>query len=348
MRWLVASVCVLGVACEPVLLKGEAGAGSIAPATAVSAGAGRADGGQRQPGAIAAASPGDVTAGNSADSGAPSAPNAPTANDDRLPTVRVTVKSSDCGRCFELTASAIGGLPPYQFEWEDGSQGPQRHACVAAGQLEVSVVAQDANALRASSSLTVLAADGGDAGCPVPPPTAKLCLMNPSFEGTPAVNVAQNFDCPPWNACGPDPASNTPDIGNDTLSPLASALSAPKPVDGKTYLGLAFGEQVSQTLCEAVPGGTELSLQFDLARFELAQDDPANVFLEIWGGVAADCSQRQLLWASPALKPGWTRYCAPLQPSAYMDQITLRGNADATPLPEYVLVDNLVPVDQCP
>jgi hypothetical protein len=73
------------------------------------------------------------------------------------------------------------------------------------------------------------------------------------------------------------------------------------------------------------------------------------VFLELWGGIAANCSQTERLWASPALSTGWKTYCVPLQPHAFLDQITLRGNSDMSqPTQGYLIVDNLKPVASCP
>jgi hypothetical protein len=72
------------------------------------------------------------------------------------------------------------------------------------------------------------------------------------------------------------------------------------------------------------------------------------VFLEVWGGLASDCSQRELLWASPALTASWQRLCATIHPHSLIDQITLRAHSDMSlPSPAYLLVDNLKSVDNC-
>jgi hypothetical protein len=267
----------------------------------------------------------------------------------------VAVKPADCGKCFELVASGAGGVPPYAFEWDDGSQGAGRRVCSDQRQISVSVIARDANAARSTPNVTLLENDA-DAGCSAPPePPAKLCVMNASFEGTPSINVGvpETFDGAPWKVCT-DPAAtasgapNTPDIGNDSLA--LGIGNPPKAVDGTTYLALNQGEQVSQALCGPVPVGEVSKFQIDLSRIELTQGDTSSVFLEVWGGIAADCSQRQLLWASPALTLGWKTYCVSLKPLEFMDQITLRGKSDQpmTTALEYLVADNLVPVDDCP
>jgi hypothetical protein len=257
----------------------------------------------------------------------------------------LTVRPTDCGRCFELVASATGGQPPYVFQWDDQSHSPERRVCTDGNGVIVTVVAEDASSVRSEPTLTRLTAESADVSCPVAPaPVPRLCLMNPSFEGTPAINTGENFDAVPWSACSNGSTSNTPDIGSDTLT-----AAAPTAIDGSSYVALNQGEQVSQTLCENVQAGEQLSLQLDAMRPEITPGDTTSVFLEIWGGVAADCSQRQLLWASPALKRDWVRYCIKLKSTEFMNQITLRGATDvATLAPEYLIADNLVPTDKCP
>jgi hypothetical protein len=182
-----------------------------------------------------------------------------------------------------------------------------------------------------------------DAG---PPP--RLCLENPSFEGAP-VDFAQPgaFDAPPWSACTNPVGTNMPLIGNDAVSVTSSV---PPPTHGVTYLALGEGYQVSQELCSELSGAAVVHLQLDLARIDFGGiPQSEQVFLEIWGGLSVNCSQRELLWASPALQAGWQPYCATLQPTEFMTQLTLRGNADMTSAsPAYVIVDNLQPVDSCP
>ena len=271
------------------------------------------------------------------------------------PAVTVRIKPVDCGTCFELQAEGSGGRPPYAFEWEDGSLGAQRRVCTEDMALVLSVVALDAADSRSSPQMIRLES-AADASCaePMQPtdasPAAELCLENPSLEGTP-VDFTQPsaFDAPPWSACTNPERANMPMIGNDTVS-LTSAV--PPPADGMTYLGLGEGDQVSQALCSDLPGGVPVHLQRDLARVDLGGGvvpQTEQVFLEIWGGLSVDCSQRELLWASPGLQTGWRRFCVTLQPSSFMTQLTLRGNADMTSAsPAYLIVDNLQPVAGCP
>lgn len=272
------------------------------------------------------------------------------------PAVVVRIKSLDCGQCFELQAEGSSGQPPYRFEWEDGSPLAQRNVCVEDVAVELSVVALDAADAR-SAPHTVRLEGSGDAGCPEPAqpadagPAPTLCLDNPSFEGTPAADFGLDpvFDAEPWSVCTNPMRTNMARIGNDTTSVTGSV---PPPRDGVTYLALGEGDQVSQELCDEVPRGVPLHLQLDLSRIDLggaSVPQTEQVFLEIWGGLAVDCSQRELLWTSPALEAGWQSFCVALQPSSFMTQLTLRGNADMTlPSPAYLLVDNLQSVEACP
>jgi hypothetical protein len=273
------------------------------------------------------------------------------------PTVSVSVKAIDCGKCFELEANGSGGQPPYQFEWEDGSLDAKRRVCVENAELALSVVARDAAAAR-SAEHSIRLEGLADAACPEPPPpTASrppvlVCLENTSFEGTAVANLGQPeaFDAMPWSACTNPSVSNTPDVINETIP--QNIATVPKATDGLTYLALGEGEQVSQPFCSTIDAGASLSLTLDLARIDLAEGivpETEQVFLEVWGGLAVDCSQRELLWASPALKVGWKNYCITLHPHSFMNQITLRANSDMTlASPAYLIVDNLKPMDTCP
>jgi hypothetical protein len=332
----VTALCVLLVGCGPVLLFGDQTPGQGALPPPASPDSGIAHG----------------SAGATASAGAPAS-----TSDAAGPRALIAVTSFDCGRCFDVVASGTGGLPPYRFEWDDGSQNPQRRVCADAIAVPVTVIVEDATSARSAPDVTLLESEA-DAGCAPPQePVEKLCVMNPSFEGTPSVNVGvpQTFDAPPWSACVDAAAmaagaSNTPDIANDTF--LQTPISAPKPIDGNTYLALGPGEQASQALCSILPAGTASSFQLDLTRVNLnpgGVPDVGTTFLEIWGGLVTDCSQRQLLWASPALDVGWKRYCVKLKPLELLDQITLRASSDMlASATAYLLVDNLVTVDDCP
>jgi len=217
---------------------------------------------------------------------------------------------------------------------------------------------QHATGVLAIAALTWLAAsilEGvADGGCPEPvarpepKPAAKLCLENPSFDGTPEPNLDQQFDAKPWSTCTNPAVTNTPDIGNDEI---AQTPGVPKPTHGATFLGLAEGEQVSQAFCSPLPDGVSLSLELDLARINLniLAPETEQVFLELHGGLSVNCSQHELLWASPALRPGWQHFCVTLRPRSFMTQLTLRANTDMTSAAvAYLIVDNLKPVDSCP
>jgi hypothetical protein len=121
---------------------------------------------------------------------------------------------------------------------------------------------------------------------------------------------------------------------------------APAPTDGMTYVAMSTGEQVSQKLCQSLTAANKASVKLDVVRMDIGN---ADMFLQIWGGSAADCSSRQLLWVSPALNTMWTTYCVTLAPGEFMDMLTLRAD---TPVPglvvSYLAVDNLQPVDACP
>jgi hypothetical protein len=273
--------------------------------------------------------------------------------------VSVSVEPVNCGKCFDVRATGSGGQAPYEFEWDDGTRRGSQRVCPSSSDITVSVVAQDSAAARSDPqavTLTPLA----DAGCPEPKPDittppALLCLENPSFEGPPVANLGQPdaFEAEPWSACVsagmPSATLNTPDIANDTIP--QNVVVAPKATDGETYLALGEGEQVSQPFCNTIDANASLSLQLDLSGLDLTSglSLPEKVFLEIWGGLAVDCSQRELLWASPALEPGWKTFCVTLHPHSFMNQITLRANSDqGSAAPAYLLLDNLKPMDRCP
>jgi hypothetical protein len=279
------------------------------------------------------------------------------------PTLRVSVKAVDCGACFELQAIPGGGQPPYLFEWADGSLAVQRKVCVDAGGVTLSVSARDAAGARSAPQMIRLEALA-DASCPTtttqPPMAAEpplLCIQNASFEGAPAVNVGQTggFDGAPWSDCvnaatgGSTP--NLPNIGNKSAAP-ASMMLVPDPTDGMTYLALTEGTQVSQRLCAPLDRDATFSMELDLARIDVGDGAVAEseaAFLELWGGLSVDCSQRELLWASPVAPVSWHHYCLSFHPQSYMDQITLRANTDMTQASlAFLVIDALKPVDACP
>lgn len=261
--------------------------------------------------------------------------------------VALSVSHVSCG-CVELTASASGGREPYEYHWADGTVAARRKLCGAQASTALSVYALDADGAQSSKAQLGLA----DAGCPPPPEPPLLCLENGSFEGTPAANIGlvNSFDAVPWSVCTNPSVVNTPDVANDTVKQMVATV--PKPTHGTTFLALGENEQVSQKLCEPIAGSETRSFTIDLSRVNIGAGvvpETERVFLEVWGGIAADCSQRELLWASDALDVGWKTHCITIAPRAFMDQLTLRTNADKTQLaPVYLLADQLLPVKSCP
>ena len=278
--------------------------------------------------------------------------------DATRPGVLVHIQPVDCGACFDLRAEGSGGQPPYAFEWQDGSLGAQRRVCVDAIAAQLSVTALDAVAARSVPHVVRLER-AVDAGCAVPDApdapdaavVAPLCLVNASLEGTPAINFGQGaFDAVPWSTCtNPAVTTNMPTVGNETLAVTANV---PLPTDGLTYIALGEGQQISQPLCSELTGLAPRYLKIDLAGVDLSDGTTPQTekpFLEIWGGLAVDCTLRELLWASDGLEIGWQSFCVTLQPHSFITQLTLLANADMTSLsPAYLLVDNLQPVDSCP
>ena len=267
--------------------------------------------------------------------------------------VAVRIRPIDCGRCFELAAQGTGGSPPYELQWEDGSRAGMRSVCLDDMELALAVVAVDATGARSAPQSVALDADA-EAGCPVEQEQTDasdgaLCLQNPSLEGMASLPFGQQspFDVPGWSACINPAAANTPDVGNDSD---AVTSGVPPPTDGTTYVALGEGEQISQSPCVELAPGAPRHLTLDLARVNIdGLPQTEEVFLEIWGGLAVDCSARELLWASPALGTGWQTFCVTLQPASFTTQLTLRAGADQTSLgPAYLLVDNLQPVAGCP
>lgn len=175
-----------------------------------------------------------------------------------------------------------------------------------------------------------------------------LCLANRSFEVTFA--GGSPLEVAEWSDCTSDNYLNTPDIGSVLASP--SDVARPAATDGSYYVGLSEDEQVSQRMCTAAQAGERRSFEIDLMsvpRGLLAVGSAQQrVFLEVWGGIAADCTQRQLLWASPALTRSWERYCVTITAIEFMDQLTLRARSDMTSEElGYVALDNLRPVERC-
>jgi hypothetical protein len=176
-----------------------------------------------------------------------------------------------------------------------------------------------------------------------------LCLLNPSFEAKPTGTIPP-LDVEEWSDCTSDGYLNTPDIGSAPVAP--SALARPAATDGMYYLGLTEEEQVSQRMCTVLRAGESGTFEIDMMRVHEASFSVdivrQRVFVEVWGGIATDCSQRHLLWASPPLTSSWERYCVTITAGDFTDQLTLRARSDRTSATlGYVALDNLRPVERC-
>jgi hypothetical protein len=175
-----------------------------------------------------------------------------------------------------------------------------------------------------------------------------LCISNPSFEGTPGIDLTTNFDAAPWVACDLE----GPDVWN---AAQGSSLFLPTlpPTDGATYarfgfpgaLGQTTGESASEPLCAPLHPGTAYALKVDLAFFPTQTTSP--ITFEIWGG-STSCSNGELLWTSPTGAPAWKTYCAMLAPTKETTYLTLRANAASVDSDGIVAADHLVPVARCP
>jgi len=268
---------------------------------------------------------------------------------DSGPSAVVTVRASGgCNTCYELVATGVGGTPPYSFEWEDGLRDAMRTVCPGKDAGTLGVTVRDSSMRRSAPHVTQL--ESSDAGCA--PPAPQICLTNPSFEGTPAINLGTpvKFDAPPWSDCTNPMVPNLPQIINDTVQQMVGKV--PNPTNGSTILVIPEDSQASEKLCRSIQGGRSVSFTIDVARATIADNvNPQTeaAFLEIWGGVAADCSRRENLWASPPLANTWQTYCVTLGPQQFTDNIVLAARSDKTLASSIAIaVDNMKPVTACP
>ncbi len=261
--------------------------------------------------------------------------------------VTVSLPDAGCAPCVELTATGAQGTPPYTFVWDDGSTDAHRSVCAPVSQDQFTVTSRDA--LGRSSAPHPLRVDVGDKFCP---PTPKLCLSNGSFEGKPAYNSGTPvaFDAPPWSDCAQPSRINLPDVVSATIPQIVVAV--PAPTEGETYLGLREGMQASQALCAPLRAGDQRSIRFDARKLDISNvtlNNTEAVFLQLSGGINANCSLNEVLWVSPKLVNAWTSFCVTLAPSQYMDQLTLLSITDGSSIAVSDLaVDNLVSVASCP
>ncbi|MET0283293.1 MAG: hypothetical protein ABW352_02445 [Polyangiales bacterium] len=261
--------------------------------------------------------------------------------------VAVAVPDAGCASCLELSVTGALGTPPYTVEWEDGSKLARRTICAPVSQDTFSVVVRDATG-RMSPPHEVRP-DLQEATC-VDASAPLLWLDNPSFEGKPLYNAGGQFDAPPWSDCTQPPRWNTPQIVNDTIRQWVTEI--PDPRDGATFLGLLEGHQASQALAQPLRAGEERSFRIDARKLDISNatlDNSEKVFLEVSGGVRANCTVRELLWMSPSLGLGWQTLCVTIVAREYTDQLTLRAVSDESQVQSvFMLADNIVPVASCP
>ena len=255
--------------------------------------------------------------------------------------------------CADVKAVVTGGRPPYSFRWEDGSTSDARHVCPTASTAYAVTVtdtgssgefAQAPQTTQAALTARVLACpdagpladDGGltDGGAPA------VCLTNPSFEGTPQVDVP--IVAAPWQTC-----DNLPDV----LDGKAGGIAL-QPSDGKSYLDLQYypdstsspSESVGEPLCAPMRAGTTVHVAIDVA----AQD--TSLFSVQFFGAATLCGDDQLLGETPAVAETttWTPRCATLHAQTDVAFLKVRlGNGQST-LGIMGFIDNLRPVASCP
>jgi hypothetical protein len=271
--------------------------------------------------------------------------------------VTVTFVTVSCsGGCADVQAVGTGGYPPYTFAWEDGSSGASRRVCpTSTASYRVTVTdkgtsgefARPAESVQVPLSANVLACTDGGAG-------GALCIANPSFEGTAALDLADNFDAPPWSECG---VFQGADLWSDTQN--VEGVAGIKASQGSTYARMGWpgplsngGEIVSETTCAPMSAGTAYSMTIDLA-YEAAFAEPG--YLELWGA-SAQCGEEELLWTSPIVGTAWETYCVSFTPKTDLTALTLKPRveadaqapADGTPIETILFADNIVPVASCP
>jgi hypothetical protein len=271
--------------------------------------------------------------------------------------VAVAIVTLTCsGGCADVQAVATGGQPPYSFAWNDGSTSPSRHLCPTANQTyEVTVTdagrvgefprgPETAQATLAANVLACLdggapqaSGDAGDGGAEV------LCVTNPSFEGTPQVDVA-DIVAPPWQTCDDLPDVLDGKVGGGTLQPS----------DGMTYLDLQYApaessvsESVGQELCAPFRAGETAYVKIDVARQTVAFGTFAVQFF----GATTACKEEQLLGeTAPVTNAGaWTTACVTLHAQTDATFLKLRlGGGQSTAGSMMGFIDNLRPVSSCP
>jgi hypothetical protein len=258
------------------------------------------------------------------------------------------------GECVDVEAVARGGHAPYTFAWDDGASEPARTLCpdettsFGVAVTDTGFMSEEfsyrAHTERAEVTARVLeCSDGGL------PPDEDACIENPSFEGLVTPGQLEAFDAAGWNACYAGGIAYAA-IGDAMLWPFQN-WTFPAPSNGETYLALgqqlAFAGRASQTLCEPLIAGATRSFFVDLAR--ATTTDPGesqDQVVEIVGG-SVECAEEIVLWTSPQLALDWQTHCVTLRPEQTIETLAFRALGRDGGLVE-ALVDNIVPVGQCP
>ena len=255
-----------------------------------------------------------------------------------------------CGGCFRLSAAGTDPQVSYTFSWDDGSTSDSRRVCPTSDSPPYSVTLRDPSTMASASATFDLSAlpnlCSADAG--VGAPVIPLCLYNGSFEQAQSgigPLLSSNLGAAPWQVCGTAP--NFPQLVDVNMAAL---FMLPQPTEGKSYLSLSNGNQVSEALCAPITAGTSFGFRLDLAHGRAAaQNDSSEAVLELWGGPVAACAPAELLWSSPApLTSSWQPFCATVRPQQALTTITLRANSSGSlPSPYEILVDHLRAVASC-
>jgi hypothetical protein len=244
--------------------------------------------------------------------------------------------------CVNVELAAHGGLPPYDFSWDDASTNPQRMLC-SSSDASFHALVRDA---RGGSQAREIALHY--TACSV----GRVCAKNASFEGAPtrgAEWLSNEFDASPWNACR---------AGDDARAASAKIVTAgsgdefPAPSDGDSYLYVEAApmrhRSVGQALCGALEVGSVYSFKIDLAA---AAEDFAGVRLspvqvEVYASGGA-CQTDELVWTSPRLSTGWRTYCLTFKPTKEASALVFNA-VGLGPDASAVFIDHLLPVDNCP
>jgi hypothetical protein len=245
---------------------------------------------------------------------------------------RLTVTTVACSISIACSWTKVGG---------NGDVGIQKPAPESA----VAVAMRDAPSSQ--DAATVGAAQAGASAQSLPsaaPIPADLCIENPSFEGTPALDSVPSG----WTTC-----SGTPDLG-----PVAGSIMAASA--GASYLQLQAGqntESVSAPVCAAARA-RPLRFQIDLGMLSppltlvVGVIPPQELQLQLWGG-REPCALDELLWASPVITRlnAWQSVCGTLEPQPELRFVTWRPvdiSAPTLTIPSVSMLLTLDNLRDCP